>query len=126
MALALAFTDIEREQLGILVNNICVFATQLIRLDGTGVEGRAGANLFKVSREHEDFLRRLDELAREHGEEPTLRLIEDLTRTPSDVAQILTLVRRCLAASAFLGHLIAQRSQPSIAVHAMTQEARLH
>jgi hypothetical protein len=83
-------------------------------------------NLTKLKNEQEELLRRLDELAREHGEENPLRLIEDLPRAPVDLAQMLTLVRRCMLASAFLGHLLAQPTHPQTAAEALGQEKRLH
>src|SRR5205823_3221920 len=102
MPLRLVFTASERERLGVLVNNISVYGTQIVSRDNADVGVRALANLAKVKTEHDDFLKRLDELARAHGEESPLRLIEDVTRLPNDVAHMLTLTRRCLLVSAFL------------------------
>ena len=127
MPLRIVFTASEREKLGVLVNNSCIFATQVINQDGSALSSRALVNLGKAKKENEDLLRRLDELARESGDESPLRLIEDLTRVPTDVAQMLTLVRRCLAASAFIGHCMAQpMTQPQILTDAPNQEKRLH
>ena len=53
------------------------------------------------------MLRQLDKLARDSGDKSALRLIEDLARIPANLIQILAVVRRCLMASAFLGHCIA-------------------
>jgi hypothetical protein len=53
----------------------------------------------------------LDELAREKNEEIPSRMIEDLARVPSDLAQALSMIRRCLLASAFLAHCIAQPAE---------------
>ena len=127
MPLRMVFAASEREKLGVLVNNFCIFATQFINQDGPALSTRALVNLGKVKKENEDLLRRLDELARESGDESPLRLIEDLTRVPTDVAQMLTLVRRCLAASAFIGHCMAQpTTQPQIPTDPPNQEKRLH
>ena len=127
MSVRMVFTATEREKLGVLVNNFCIYATQLVCGDGSALSTRALVNLGKAKKENEDLLRRLDELARESGDESPLRLIEDLTRVPTDVAQMLTLVRRCLAASAFIGHCMAQpTTQPQIPTDAPNQEKRLH
>jgi len=83
-------------------------------------------NLTKLKNEQEELIKRVDELAREQGEESPLRLIEDLRRVPADVAQMLTLVRRCLAASAFLGHLLAQPNDPQLTADPMKRETLLH
>ena len=103
----------EREKVGVLINNIGVYASQLMHQDLPGVATRALANLAKFKAENEDLLKRLDEVARELGDASPLRLVEDLARTPADVAQMLTLVRRCVLASAFLGHCLAQPSDGS-------------
>ena len=87
---------------------------------------RALANLAKVKKEDEALLKRLDAVAREQEDESPLRLIEDLARVPTDVAQILSLVRRCLLASAFLGHCMAQPTHPEIAAEVLGPEKRLH
>ena len=123
----MVFSTTEREKLGVLVNNFCIYATQLINHDGPALSTRALINLGRVKRESEDLLRRLDEFARESGDESPLRLIEDLARGPGDIAQMLTLVRRCLAASAFIGHCTAQpTSDQQIATEVATKEKRLH
>jgi hypothetical protein len=113
----ITLTAPEREKLGVLINNIGVYASQLMHQDMPGLATRALANLAKFKAENEDLVKRLDELARELGDASPLRLVEDLARTPADVAQMLTLVRRCALASAFLGHCIAQASDgPHLAV----------
>lgn len=126
MPLRSMFTTTEREKLGVLVNNLSVFAAQIVAQGGADVSARAIANLAKLKHEQEELLKRLDELAREQGGESALRLIEDLPRVSPDVAQMLTLVRRCLLASAFLGHLLAQPTHPQAAAEALAQEKRLH
>jgi hypothetical protein len=126
MPLRMVFSASERERLGVLVNNISVYATQLIQQGGSAVTMRALANLARVKKENEDILRRLDELAREQTDESPLRLIEDLAVVPTDVAQMLTLVRRCLMTSAFLGHCIAQPSHAESASEIPNEGKRLH
>jgi hypothetical protein len=90
MPVRMGFSTSERERLGVLVNNISVYATQLIHQGGSAVTVLALANLARVIKENEDVLRRLDELAREQTEESPLRLIEDLAVVPTDVARMLT------------------------------------
>lgn len=119
-------TATEREKLGALVNNISVYAAQIIASTPAGLVTTALDNLTKLKREQEELIKRVDELAREHGEESPLRLLEDVHRVPADVAQLLTLVRRCLAASAFLGHLLAQPNDPQLAVDPVKRETLLH
>jgi len=127
MPLRIVLTATEREKLGVLVNNISVFAAQLVTSGGTDVATRALANLARLKKDHEDFLKRLDELAREHHNESALRLIEDLPRMPGDLAQTLIVVRRCLLASAFLGHWLAQPAHEQIGSEkALGEEKRLH
>src|SRR4051794_11111701 len=110
MPTRITLTALEREKLGVLVNNIGVYASQLMHQDLPGIATRALANLAKFKAENEDLLKRLDEAAREIGDQSPLRLVEDLARTPTDMGQMLTVVRRCVVASAFLGHCIAQPS----------------
>ena len=126
MPLRLMFTAHEREKMAVLVNNLSAFAAQLVAKSGSDLSTRAMGNLAKLKNEHEELLKRLDELAREQTEESVLRLIEDLPRAPLDLAQMLTLVRRCLLAAAFLGHLLAQPTHPQAAAEALGQEKRLH
>jgi hypothetical protein len=126
MPLQMVFTAAEREKLGALVNNFSIYATQIVSHNGADLANRALANLAKLKKEQGELLKRLDKLAREQSEENPLRLIEDLPRLPSDVAQMLTLVRRCLLASAFLGHLLAQPTHVEVAAEALNQEKRLH
>lgn len=120
------FTPKERERLGVLVNNISFFGTQLIHQTEAQLTRRALANLATVKKEDDALLKRLDELAREQGEESPLRLIEDLTRMPGDAAQMLTLLRRCLLVSAFLGHCIAQPNFAETPGAQPHREKRLH
>ena len=126
MPLRMMFTAIEREKMGVLVNNIGVFGHQILSGSSADFASRALANLTKLKCEHEELLKRLDELAREHGDESPLRLVEDLRAARGDVAHMLTLVRRCLSATAFLGHLLAQPTHPQTAALALMPEKRLH
>lgn len=117
MPTRITLTVTERERVGVLINNIGVYASQLLHQDLPGVATRALANLAKIKADNEDLLKRLDEWAREVGDASPLRLVEDLAHTPTDVGQVLTLVRRCVLASAFLGHCIAQPSDgPHLAI----------
>src|ERR1044071_2933480 len=104
MPLRMIFTAPEREKLGVLINNISIYGSQLVTRGGSEILMRALTNIANLQKEHEDLLKRLHELSQEQNEESPLRLIEDLRRVPVDVATMLTLVRRCVLASAFLGH----------------------
>ena len=122
----MVFTATEREKLGVLINNISVFASQIVSNSGPHFSTRALANLAKLKVDQEELLKRLDQLAREQNEESPLRLIEDLPRLPTDLAQMLMLVRRCLLTSAFLGHLLAQPTHPQAGAESLSREKRLH
>jgi hypothetical protein len=122
----LNFTAKERERSGVLINNISFYATQLIQQTATDLTAKALANLAKVKEEDEDLLKRLDELARVHGEESPLRLIEDLTRVPTDAVQIFTMIRRCMLVCAYLGRCIAQPSNPGANSPSVESHTRVH
>lgn len=107
MSCRMVFTPAEREKMGVLVNNLSVFAAQLLTGGDQEVARRAIYNLGKVKQTHEALLRHLDKLALQSDDESALRLIEDLGQVPANLTQILAAVRRCLSASAFLGHCIA-------------------
>lgn len=126
MAWAMVFTTTERERLGVLVNNLSFYASQIMIQGSPELAKRALANLDKMKNDDEALLRRLDQVAREQSDESPFRLLEDLVRLPSDIAQMLTLVRRCLLASAFLGHCLAQPTHPSVATDTLSPEKRLH
>jgi hypothetical protein len=129
MPLSTSLTITERERIGVIVNNIAFYAAQLMMQASPDLSKRALANLAKSKREHDLLLKRLDEAARAQSDESPLRLIEDLARLPADVAQTLTLVRRCLLASAFLGHCIAQpmhEAHRPVTAEALDPEKQLH
>ena len=126
MPLRLVLTPTERERLGVLVNNLGIYAAQIMVQTSAELPRRALANLAKVKNDDESLLKRLDEVAREQGDESPLRVIEDFARVPSDVAQMMTLMRRCLLASAFLGHCIAQPTHLEVSAAALSAEKRLH
>lgn len=97
----------EVDTLGKLVNNFGILGSQLIQRSRPDWHRSAFANLQRVKASDEPLVRRVDQLARISGDEGALRLIEDLEKSPEDTLQCLTLARRCLLASAFLGHCIA-------------------
>src|SRR5438874_12781105 len=82
MPLRTAFTATEREKIAVLVNNFCVYATQIISRSPPEYLTRARANLAMVKNDQEDLLKRLDELAREQNEESPMRLSEALQTSP--------------------------------------------
>ena len=123
----IVLTADEREKVGVLVNNLSVFAQQLIMQTGSDFATRALSNLATLKQQQKVLLKRLDDLARDHKEESPLRLVEDLRGFPTeDAAQILTIVRRCLSVCAFLGHLLAQPTLPHAANDADGDAKRLH
>ena len=126
MPLRMIFTAPEREKLGVLINNISIYGSQLVTRGGSEILMRALTNIANLQKEHEDLLKRLHELSQEKNEESPLRLIEDLRRVPVDVATMLTLVRRCLLASAFLGHLLAQPTHPQATAEGLAKTRQLH
>ena len=126
MPLKMVFTSSERQRLGVLVNNISFYATQLISQTAPELTKRALANLAAVKKDEEALLKRLDEIAREQGEESPLRLVEDFTKLPSDAAQMLALMCRCLLAAAFLGHCLAQPDHGEMPGEPLADEERLH
>src|ERR1051325_7382895 len=94
MPLRMIFTAPEREKLGVLINNISIYGSQLVTRGGSEILMRALTNIANLQKEPEDLLKRLHELAQEQNEESPLRLIEDLRRVPVDVATMLTLGRQ--------------------------------
>lgn len=126
MPLKVPFTSAERQRLGVLINNISFFGSQLISQTEPELTARALANLAKATKQDKVLLNCLDELAREHKEESPLRLLEDLARVRGDVAQMLTIVRRCMLASAFLAHWIAQSNYAELAAEQLGAQKRLH
>ena len=126
MPLAITFTAAERERVGVLINNVSVYAAQLVARGSTDVSPLALRNLAKLKQEHWPLLKRLDEFCRAQNEESPLRVIEDLRQVPRDVSQTLKLVQRCLSLSAFLGHLLAQPAIPEGAGNPVPAENWLH
>jgi hypothetical protein len=111
MNVSAVFSATERQKLAVLINNFSVFASQVITLSGADFRTRSLRNLAAVKKRHPQLLGRLDDLARDQNEEIPSRLIEDLARMPSDLAQAISLIRRCLLASAFLAHYLAQPAE---------------
>lgn len=126
MPLQIGLTATEREKLGVLVNNISIYGAQIITQNSAELIAKALSNLTKLKTEYEDLVRRVDEFARAQNEESPVRLIEDLGKVSADVAQMLTIVRRCLSACAFLGHLLAQPIDPQTGTEALKRETLLH
>lgn len=126
MPFRIVFTATERERLGAVVNNLSFYAAQIMLQGSPELCRRALANLGRVKNEDEALLKRLDEVAREQSDESPLRVIEDLVRLPTDMAQMMILVRRCLLATAFLGHCLAQPTHPPVASEAVNSDKRLH
>jgi hypothetical protein len=124
MLFRIDLTATERERLGAVVNNLSFYAAQIMLNGSPELCGRALANLGRLKDEDEALLKRLDEVARKQSDESPLRLIEDLVRLPTDMAQMM--MRRCLLATAFLGHCLAQPTHRSVASEAVHPDKRLH
>lgn len=122
----MAFTAVEREKVGVLINNVSVYAAQLLARGQTDFLSLASRNLTKVRQEHGPLIKRLDEFCRARNEESPLRLIDDLRHVPRDVRHVLELVKRCLLLSAFLGHLLAQPGISEAASKTVPAENWLH
>ena len=116
----------EREKLGVLVNNLSIYAMQLLTHRGDEVTTRVTYNILNVKKEEPELLQRLHELAGEQNDESPLRVVEDLSRRPADMVQIIWLVRRCLMTIAFLGHCIAQPAHITSTGVRTAQSQRLH
>jgi hypothetical protein len=114
---ALYLTAGEIETLGMVVNALGVVGSQLILRHRPDLLLHAQANLRKCKSEHEELLKRLDQVARLSKDESAWRLIEDLETMVADAMHSLHAARRCLLAAAFLGHCIAAHSHlPTTAV----------
>jgi hypothetical protein len=120
------FTAAEIGKLARLVNSFGIIGAQLIVRHRPDYYQRAHINLQNFRRDNKELLERIHSLARESGDESALRLAEDLEKMPPDAMQVLALARRCLLASAFLGHCIAASDQPHIQPSAPQLDKRLH
>jgi hypothetical protein len=101
------FTATELEGIGKLINGLGVIGSQALLRHSSNMYEKAWALLQNTRQQDDRLLRRLDEMARTSGDESVLRLIEDIPLAPNDILHNLQIVRRCLAASAFLGHCVA-------------------
>ena len=120
------FTPLEAERIGMLINNIAMFAAQVVHRNVPEFARLSVENLMSMKVEDEALLKRLDEMARQQGDESSLRLIEDLAAAPADMLQSLNLVRRCAMAVAFLGHCIATPRQTQGPAATARADKRLH
>jgi hypothetical protein len=117
-----AATDIG--QLARLINSFGIIGAQLMIRHRPDHYQRAQTNLQNFRRKNRELLDRVHALALKSGDESALRLAEDLERVPADAMQALVLARRCLLASAFLGHCIAHAEQPAVQPSDEPQVAR--
>jgi hypothetical protein len=118
------FTHPEIEKLARLVNNFGILGSQLICRSRPDLGQHAQANLQNLKNSDQQLLKRVNQLACKSGDEGALRLIEDLERQPDDPMQSLSLARRCLLASAFLGHCIAAANRYPYARSVIVSEQR--
>ena len=120
------FTAGEIETLGKVVNSLGIMGSQILLRHRPELYLQAHANLRKCRNDSEELLKRLDHMARQSKDESALRIIEDLDVMPEDAAQSLHIARRCLLASAFLGHCIASYSHPRSETVVRLQDKRLN
>ena len=120
------FTAGEIEILGKVVNSLGIMGSQILLRHRPELYLQAHANLRKCRNDSEELLKRLDHMARQSKDESTLRIIEDLDVMPEDATQSLHIARRCLLASAFLGHCIASYSHPHSETVVRLQDKRLN
>jgi len=120
------FTAGEIEILGKVVNSLGIMGSQILLRHRPELYLQAHANLRKCRKDSEELLKRLDHMARQSKDESALRIIEDLDVIPEDAAQSLHVARRCLLASAFLGHCIASFSHPRSETVVRLQDKRLN
>ena len=121
------FTAVEIKKLGRLINNLGILASQIILRHQPALHQRAYENLQKLKTEEEEFLKKLDRMARRSQDESALRLIEDFDMQASvDVIQSQNIVRRCLLAVAFLGGCIAEYTNPQLELVSHTTVQNLH
>ena len=120
------FTAGEIEILGKVVNSLGIMGSQILLRHRPELYLQAHANLRKCRNDSEELLKRLDHMARQSKDESALRIIEDLDVMPEDATQSLHIARRCLLASAFLGHCIAAYSHPRSETVVRLQDKRLN
>jgi hypothetical protein len=120
------FSATELGKLARLVNALAIIGAQLIGRHPPDHYQRAHINLRNFRRNNKELLEKIHSMAGESRDESALRLAEDLERMPPDVIQALALARRCLLASAFLGHCIAASDQPHIQTDAPHLDRQLH
>jgi hypothetical protein len=90
--------------LGRLINNVSFVGSQLLAITRPELYQHARANLQTIQRDFSEFLKRLDELGSQTKEVRVGRLLEDIEKTPTDVAGMLALANQCFLAIAFLSH----------------------
>lgn len=120
------FTAADVEVMAKIVNNVGIYASQILHNHRSDLAQRSLINISKIKKDDDGLLKRLDQMAREQGDESPLRLIEDLSRLPANVTGLLELVRRCLLTTAFLGHCMALPKSDQLSVAAVQQEKHLH
>ena len=90
--------------LGRLINNLSFVGSQLLAITRPELYRHARANLRTIQSDFSEFVKRLDALGSQTNELRVGRLLEDIEKTPTDAAGILTLANQCFLAIAFLSH----------------------
>jgi hypothetical protein len=100
--------------LGRLINNLSFVGSQLLAITRPELYRLARTNLRTIQSDFSEFVKRLDALGSQTNELRVGRLLEDIERTPTDAAGILTLANQCFLAVAFLSHcVVVGASAPS-------------
>jgi len=116
------FSSEDIRLIGRIINNVSFVGSQLLAMRRPEVCQQARVNLKTIQNDFGYFVRRLDALGSQANEARTGRwledgvgrLMEDIERTPTDAAGILTLANRCFLAIAFLSHcLVVGAAAPS-------------
>ena len=116
------FSSEDIRLIGRIINNVSFVGSQLLAMRRPELCQRARLNLKTIQNDFGDFVRRLDSLGSQADgvrtgrllEDGVGRLMEDIERTPTDAAGILTLANRCFLAIAFLSHcLVIAAAAPS-------------
>ncbi len=98
------FSPEEINVLGRLINNPSFLGSQLLAITRPELYRHARANLKTIQNDFSEFVRRLDALGSQANELRVGRLLEDIEKTPTDAAGILTLANQCFLAVAFLSY----------------------
>jgi hypothetical protein len=98
------FSPEEINILGRLINTLSFVGSPLFAITRPELYQQARSNLRTLQSDFGGFVKRLDTLGSQTNELRVGRLLEDIEKTPTDAAGILTLANQCFLAVAFLSH----------------------